>query len=599
MVLSAAFLDELRARTPLQAVVARRVKLARSGRHMKGCCPFHGEKSASFYVYEDHFHCFGCGAHGDAVSFVMQSQGATFPDAVAQLAAEAGIEVPRASPEAVETERLRHDLHEIARLVAETFARKLRLPEGKPARDYLDRRGIRPDTIAAWGLGWSGEGRGALVSEMRGQGIDVDRLIAIGMVRENEDGQPGGELFFNRVTFPIRDPRGRTIGFGGRTLGDAQPKYLNGPETPLFSKRAVLFGLDRAREGVRAGGPVIVSEGYLDVIALHQAGFAGAVAPLGTALTDAQLQLLWRLSPCPVLCFDGDAAGGRAASRAIELAMPHLTPERTLAIARLPAGEDPDSLLRAKGPAAMRAVLDAANARPLSTVLYDMLREGTPATPEARAALRAKLLDVAGKVGDASLGREYRASFLERLWEERRAKSTARRVVVPPHRITPTPAAADGSRARMLLCLLLHHPAILHDEEETVAALPMPPMLRGLHAALLDWLSGAPDLDSIMLSDHLAQLGHGEDVANLRASVADDLPLGAKPDAMMADALFCFWHFVGLTRGDGLVAELAAARTAFVTDCNETNQRRLVALKRAQHQLMRMTADHDDLADAD
>ena len=195
---------------------------------------------------------------------------------MAQLAAEAGLEVPRASPEAVETEQLRHDLHEVARLVADVFAKRLHLPEGRAAREYLDRRGIRSDTIAAWGIGWSGEGRGALVAEMRGQGIDVDRLIAIGMVREGEDGQPGGELFFNRVTFPIRDPRGRTIGFGGRTLGDAQPKYLNGPETPLFSKRAVLFGLDRAREGVRAGGPVIVSEGYLDVIALHQAGFTGA-----------------------------------------------------------------------------------------------------------------------------------------------------------------------------------------------------------------------------------------------------------------------------------------------------------------------------------
>lgn len=599
MALSPAFLDELRARTPLQAVVSRRVKLARSGRNMKGCCPFHGEKSASFYVYEDHFHCFGCGAHGDAVSFVMQSQGATFPDAVAQLAAEAGLEVPRASPEAVETERLRHDLHEVARLVAEVFAKKLHLPEGKPARDYLDRRGVRPDTIAAWGLGWSGEGRGALVAEMRGQGIDVGRLIAIGVVRETEDGHPGGELFFNRVTFPIRDPRGRVIGFGGRTLGDVQPKYLNGPETPLFSKRAVLFGLDRAREGVRSGGSLIVSEGYLDVIALHQAGFSGAVAPLGTALTEQQLQLLWRLSPCPVLCFDGDRAGGRAASRAIELAMPHLTPERTLAIARLPTGEDPDSLLRGQGPAAMRAVLDAATARPLSTVLYDTLREGTGTTPEARAALRARLLDVAGRVGDASLAREYRAMFLERLWEERRTKSTARRVGAPPHRVTPTPAAADDSRVRLLLCLLLHHPTILHDEEEAVASLPIPPMLRGVHAALLDWLSGTPDLDSTVLADHLARLGHGEELVTLRASAADNMPPAAKPDATMADALFCFWHFVGLTRGDGLVAELDAARTAFVAECNDTNQRRLVALKRAQHQLIRMTADHDDLADAD
>ena len=599
MPLSAAFLDELRARTPLQAVVSRRVKLARSGRNMKGCCPFHDEKSASFYVYEDHFHCFGCGAHGDAVSFVMQSQGATFPDAVAQLAAEAGLEVPRASPEAVDADRTRHDLHEVARLVAESFARRLHAPEGRAAREYLERRGVRPDTIAAWGVGWSGDGRGGLVAEMRDQGVDVDRLIAIGCVREGEDGRPGGELFYNRVTFPIRDPRGRTVGFGGRTLGDGQPKYLNGPETPLFSKRAVLFGLDRAREGARAGGPVVVAEGYLDVIALHQAGFTGAVAPLGTALTEAQLQLLWRLSPCPVLCFDGDAAGGRAAARAIDLATPHLTPERTLAIARLPAGDDPDSLLRSRGTAAMQAVLDAAAARPLSAVLYDMLREGAASTPEARAALRAKLLDVAGRVGDAALAREYRSAFLERLWDERRGKSAARKVVAPPHRATPTPAAADETRARLLLCLLLHHPSLLHDEEETVASLPMPSMLRRLHAAMLDWLSGASDLDSATLSDHLARLGHAEEVSVLRASVSVAMPPQAKPDAMPADALTCFWHFVGLTRGDGLLAELEAARAAFTACPDESNQRRLLALRRAQHQLMRMSADQDDLADAD
>jgi len=599
--LDASFLDELRARTPLQAVVARRVKLARSGRNMKGCCPFHGEKTASFYVYDDHFHCFGCGAHGDAVSFVMQSQGATFPEAVAQLAAEAGLDVPRATPEAAEAERRRHDLHAVAGLVADAFKRRLHAPEGSAARGYLERRGVRPDTADAWGLGWSGDGRGGLLAEMRDQGVEVDRLIAIGIVREDEDGKPAGELFYNRLIFPIRDARARTISFGGRTLGDGQPKYLNGPETLLFAKRRVLFGIDRARDGVRGGADLIVAEGYLDVIALHQAGFTGAVAPLGTALTDGQLEMLWQTSPCPVLCFDADAAGGRAASRATELALPLLSPERTLAIARLPAGEDPDSLLRTRGPAALRAVLDAARARPLSTVLFDGLRDGTAPTPEARAALRARLLDVAQRVGDPSLAREYRAAFLGRLWEEGRRGSggkPAGKKAVAPARVTPTPAGGDDARARLLLTLLLDHPQILHAEEETIGDLIMPSLLRPLHAAMLDWLSGAPDLEPAHLRDHLARLGHGENIDIVRNSIADHMPRGAGAEATRVEALTAFWHFVGLSRADRLESEISSAREALAVDFSDANHSRLVALKHAQAQLTEMIGDPGDLIDA-
>ena len=248
MALPAHFLDELRARTPIAAVIGRRVKLARSGRNWKGCCPFHGEKTPSFYVYDDHFHCFGCGVHGDVISFVMQSQGADFIGAVEQLAAEAGLDVPKPTREDAEREQKRDDLHDVMRAVEGEYRRRLALPEGARARAYLADRGLTAETVEKFGLGWSGEGRGALAASLARDGIRPELLAECGLLRE---GEVGAELFFNRVMFPIRDRRGRTISFGGRTMGDAQPKYVNGPETPLFSKRRSLYALDLAREAAR------------------------------------------------------------------------------------------------------------------------------------------------------------------------------------------------------------------------------------------------------------------------------------------------------------------------------------------------------------
>jgi DNA primase len=316
MALPPNFLDELRARTPLPAVIGRRVRLARSGRQWKGCCPFHGEKTPSFYVYDDHYHCFGCGAHGDAIGFVMQSQGAGFMEAVEQLASEAGMDVPKPTPEAAEAERRRLDTVAVLSLAEATYQKRLFSPEGRGALEYLLGRGLSEDTIRRFGLGYAAEGRGALATELARDGVTADQLVEAGLLRRDDETGRVFELFYNRVMFPIRDRRGRTISFGGRIMGDGQPKYVNGPETAVFSKRRNLYALDFARTAAREGGTVVVVEGYMDVIALHQAGFTAAVAPLGTALTAEQLEELWRLSPSPVLCFDGDAAGGRAAVRA-------------------------------------------------------------------------------------------------------------------------------------------------------------------------------------------------------------------------------------------------------------------------------------------
>ncbi|HET9020004.1 MAG TPA: DNA primase, partial [Acetobacteraceae bacterium] len=384
MALPAGFLDELRARTPIASVIGRRVKLARSGRQWKGCCPFHGEKTPSFYVYDDHYHCFGCGAHGDAVSFVMQAQGASFVEAVEQLATEAGLEVPKPTPDAAEAERRRLDLYAVLDAAAAFFQRRLFLPEGARALSYLRDRGLTDETIRRAGLGWSGEGRGALAAELARQEVPPALLVEAGLMTEPAADRPSREMFFNRVMFPIRDRRGRAISFGGRILGDGQPKYLNGPETRVFAKRRTLYGLDAARQAARGGAAVIAVEGYMDVLALQQAGFGAAVAPLGTALTEDQLAELWQLSPMPVLCFDGDAAGARAAARAAELALPLLASDRSLRLAALPGGEDPDTLVRRGGAPAFQTVLDAA--RPLAEALYDLLRAGVGAeTPEQRA----------------------------------------------------------------------------------------------------------------------------------------------------------------------------------------------------------------------
>ena len=598
MALPPNFLDELRARTPLPAVIGRRVRLVRAGRQWKGCCPFHGEKSPSFHVYEDHYHCFGCGEHGDAIAFVMKSQGATFMEAVEQLAAEAGLAVPKPTPAAAEAERRRHDLHAVLEAAANAFQRRLRLPEGARALDYLRNRGLADETIDRFGLGWSGEGRGTLAAELARDGIEPAMLAEAGLMRLAEDGRPAADMFFSRVMFPIRDRRGRTISFGGRTLGDGQPKYVNGPETALFSKRRTLFALDLAREGARTGKTVVAVEGYMDVIALHQAGLTGAVAPLGTALTEEQLEELWRLSPCPVLCFDGDAAGGRAAARAAELALPFLTAEQSLKIATLSAGEDPDTLVRSKGPREIQNLLD--HARPLSDALFDLLREaGGDGTPELRAAFSKRLEEAAGRIRDSNLAWEYRSAFRARFRDQyrpargqrgqrnQRAFSNAAPKPIAFTRPTLGPDTATAGQARALLAILLNHPLLLPDVEEAFARLTLPDPLARLRAAMLEWSEHAQRLDSGSLMSHLTAVGLAAEAAQALSALPTPLPDCAAPHAMPAEAEEGWWHFFGLMHRNRLDEEVAHAMRAFQRQPDAAAQRRLISLRAAQEALNR------------
>jgi len=515
MALDPAFLDELRARTPIASVIGRRTKLARSGRNWKACCPFHGEKTPSFYVYDDHFHCFGCGAHGDVISFVMQSEGRSFPEAVEALAGEAGLDVPRQTAEERQTRQRNQSLGDVLGLVQASWRRRLRQPEGRAGLAYLHGRGLSDATIESFGLGWSGDGRGGLIEELRPHGVTPELLADAGLMRVDERGQPRGELFFGRVTFPIHDRRGVLVSFGGRILGDGQPKYLNGPETALFSKRRTLFGLDRARASVRAPRPreqapphLVVVEGYMDVIALHQAGFPGAVAPLGTALTTEQMETLWRVAPDPVLCFDGDAAGQRAAAKAAQTGLPMLSADRTLRFCTLPAGEDPDSLLRTRGDAAMHDLL--AGARPISAALFDLLREGvTPdASPEQRAAFRQRLIDAAATVTDRQLASEYRSALMDRFFADCRrggGRNGARApLAAPVPRTAFTGDAVMRERLRILAAILLEHPDLLPEVEDAWCRLDLPDDLHALRAGLLEFSASGQEGAALAawLEDH-------------------------------------------------------------------------------------------------
>ena len=512
----------------------------------------------------------------------MRAEGASFPEAVERLAAEAGLEVPKPSREARAREQRARDLHGVLAAAEAAFRARLHRPEGQAALDYLRRRGLTDETIARFGLGWSGEGRGALAAELKAaEGIEPAQLVEAGLMKEREEGSGRdlSEYFFNRVIFPIRDRRGRTISFGGRILGDGQPKYVNGPETALFQKRRNLYGLDLAREAAFRGAPAVAVEGYMDVIALHQAGFNAAVAPLGTALTAEQMGALWQLSPEPVLCFDGDAAGARAAARAAELALPLLAPERTLRLATLPAGEDPDTLLAKGGAAAMRAVLDGA--RPLSSALYDLLAEGRPsATPEQRAALRHRLEAAARLVGDKALAAEYRRALLDRFYASGRKKNF--RVAPAPQRAPIDHPAIRSERARNLLAILLRHPALLPEVEEPLAGLELPEgHCTTLRVALLAWLARADVLDSALLLDQLAVSGAGEAVG--WALRGPGLAKEARSEAQPAEALDGWWHFFAFLRGEAELAEdCARAERSLVANNDPVEQQRLIRLTQAR-----------------
>jgi DNA primase len=490
--LSPAWLDELRARTTLSAVIAPSVKLIRAGREWKACCPFHNEKTPSFTVNDDKgfYHCFGCGAHGDAIRFLTENRGLPFMDAVKELAGKAGMDVPAPDPKAQEQADRTATLTDVMAEVARWYSEQLGGLAGAEAREYLGRRGIDAATAQRFGLGLAPDNRTALKRAL--DKLGEDKLIETGMlIQPEESAKESYDRFRGRLMIPIRDPRGRVIGFGGRILGPGEPKYLNSPQTILFDKGRTLYNLDRAGPASRTAKRLIVVEGYMDVIALDRAGIAEVVAPNGTALTEAQLERLWRLDPSPILCFDGDAAGKKAAIRAATRALPLLRPDRTLRFVELPAGQDPDDVVRSGGREAFEALL--ASPEPLDARLWRHELDAEPlTTPEAWAGLKQRLTIHASAIGHADLARMYREDWLNRFFEQRRPASAQPRSFTPNKRgsfkngrFVPPPAPVganaraiatsgnDAPTARALILGVTNFPEELPAHCEQLAALPI------------------------------------------------------------------------------------------------------------------------------
>ncbi|MCV6824942.1 MULTISPECIES: DNA primase [Halocynthiibacter] len=414
MSLPPGFLDELRTRTSLVQVVGRKVmwdpRKSNQGKgDMWAPCPFHQEKTASFHVDDrkGFYHCFGCHASGDAISFVRETENVDFIEAVEILAQEAGMQMPARDPKAQEKQDHRTEIAKVMEQAVQFFRLQLKTGAAEGARGYLERRGLTLQAQERWDIGYSPDNRQALFQHLTGKGVAPELIVDAGLCAKPDDGGAPYDRFRGRIIFPIRDPRGRAIALGGRALDpNARAKYLNSPETLLFDKGRSLYNHGPAREAAGKGKPLIVAEGYMDVIALSEAGFGATVAPLGTAITEDQLRLLWRVAPEPIIALDGDTAGLRAAMRVIDLALPMLEAGQSLRFAIMPEGKDPDDVLKSDGPDAMQRLLDGA--MPMVNLLWQRETEGKNFdSPERKAALDKSLRETVKKIRDPSIRRHY------------------------------------------------------------------------------------------------------------------------------------------------------------------------------------------------
>ena len=630
------FLDELRARLPVSEVVGKRVKLRKAGREWKGLSPFQQEKTPSFTVNDQKqfYHDFSTGKHGNIFDFVMETEGVSFPEAVERLASMAGMPVPAATPDAARHEQRRKTLHDVMEFAAKFFGDTLASRHGAKARGYLADRAISAATQVQFRLGYAPGERFALKEHLGAQGISTDDMVEAGLLIGGDDIPVPYDRFRDRVMFPITDVRGRVIAFGGRALEkDVAAKYLNSPETPLFHKGDNLYNLATARQAAHDGASLVVVEGYVDVIAMVTSGFTGAVAPLGTALTENQLALLWKMADEPILCFDGDKAGQKAAWRAADLALPLLKPGKSLRFALLPEGQDPDDLARSGGRGAIEEVIAAA--RGLSDVLWSReIEGGSFATPERRAALEARIGELGNGIRDEVVRRYYRQDFTERL-QRTFAPETARggygrgqfgrgKGSESPRRFTPraaaggrfapgpgaAPALASGPyqaaspqlalspimrgqrsalsrREALILQTLINHPWLLHDHLEEVAALelahPEAHKLRaGIIAAFANDHHHSPDVEeqAEKMRADLERGGFSPILQRVERAITTQAVWGVQTGAAREDVLATWHQLVSLHRQwHSLLRELKDAEQALGEEPSEANMAWLRDLK--------------------
>jgi DNA primase len=627
------FLEELRARLPVSEVVGRRVKLKKAGREWKGLSPFQQEKTPSFTVNDQKqfYHDFSTGKHGNIFDFLMETEGVSFPEAVERLAAMAGLPLPAVTPDAARHEARRRTLHDVMELAAKFFADTLASRHGAKARGYLADRAISPNTQLQFRLGYAPPDRFALKEHLGSQGISVEDMIETGLLIGGEDIPVPYDRFRDRVMFPITDARGRVIAFGGRALEkDVPAKYLNSPETPLFHKGDNLYNLATARQAAHDGSSLVVVEGYVDVIAMVGVGYPASVAPLGTALTENQLTLLWKMADEPILCFDGDRAGQKAAWRAAELALPHLAAGKSLRFALLPEGQDPDDLARSGGRAAIDDVISAS--RGLVDVIWSReIEGGNFATPERRAALEKRIGEIASAIRDEVVRRYYRQDFSERL-----GRMFAPEVVRSPYgggrqgggtygesprRFAPRNAPGGGRfdarsgrppgpgaslragpyqpassqlaassimrgqrsamsrREALMLQCLLNHPWLLHDHLEEAAALELPhPEAHKLRAGIIAAFAAdhhhSPDVteQSEKLRADLEKGGFLQILQRVDSAITTAAVWGARSGAAREDVLSTWHQLVSLHRQvHSLLRELKDAELALGEDVSEAN----------------------------
>lgn len=604
------FLDDIRDRLPISSVVAEYVSWdKKKSRPAQGdfwaCCPFHSEKTPSFHADDRKgiYHCFGCGVTGDHFRFLTDKASMSFPEAVETLAGRAGLPMPPRDERAEEIDRRQAGLVEAMELAATYFAQALAANAGARARGYLSERGVSPALQQKFRLGFAPDTRNGLKEYLAQNKVSAETMAAAGLVVTGDDVAVPFDRFRNRLIFPISDRRGRVIAFGGRAMGEFEPKYLNSPETPLFAKRRTLYNAAEAATAVKAGKPLIVVEGYMDVIALVGAGFGGALAPLGTALTEEHLGQLWRIAPVPVMCFDGDEAGTRAAARVIDLALPLLRPGHSLGFVTLPEGLDPDDFVRRHGADAFAELV--AGATPLAAAVWARETRGAVfETPEARAALEHRLRRIAGTVGEASVRRHYQQEFEERVgaffrpaeagngrvrgrprgaggrggsW---RGPGSPRYVVSEALRnsrlMKRRGGAAINPREAAIAVTLVNHPGLAENRMEALAALELASTEpRNLLAALLDAIGeGAGDATAVR--EAVAGKGLAEPLAAMEKLLARQGVWQALSDADSGDAETGLAHALALhNKKVQLNRELKAAEIAHGDDPSEESFERL------------------------
>jgi DNA primase len=610
MSLTPQWLDELRARTTLSTLIGKSIKVQKAGREYKACCPFHNEKSPSFTINDEKgfYHCFGCGAHGDAIRWMTDQRGLPFMEAVKELADAAGLDVPAPDPRAAKRAEQAQSLHDVTSAAQDWFVAQLDGIDGAEARTYLQKRGITDQTRRAFGIGFAPDSRGKLKAALKD--FPEPMLVESGMLIQPEDdasgrGRESYDRFRGRLMIPIRDQRGRVIAFGGRILGAGEPKYLNSPETPLFDKGRTLYNLDKAAPAARKSNRVVVVEGYMDVIMIAQAGISEAVAPLGTALTESQIEKLWSMVETPTLCFDGDSAGQRAALRAAHRALPLLKPGHSLAFATLPAGQDPDDLIRAEGVKAFEAVL--AGAIPLADLLWQSEHDALPlVTPEERAGLKQRLSALTATIADndirALYGRlfkdRYDALFFAPRAQQARAPfspggrgkgamKNGRWTPPPPPASAEAHAIREGGRDTLLLRAviagLLRFPSEIMVHREALASLqPSDDLL----ARLLDAMIGACDHEETVETYGLLTILGERDLYNmakglLRADALHFTFTSAEADRRRAqrDLAEAIAVIVAMPRIDAELAAVTRAMAETMDDAGYARQQSLRKLK--------------------